>query len=184
VEPLLETMRIPGDPYPEALELPLVHMMQGRPYGRSAFELWELHKEKRFLRQSHHDHWLATVSRTGTGRPVDAIISPAVGCTATIHGYNTDSSYTSWGNALDYACSVFPVTFVDPELDKPKPRPESFYNEQDAAFYQLYEDHLDMFSGCPVGLQLLGRTQEEEAVIRMTEIVDEALKEYKDAKKC
>jgi amidase len=40
-----------------------------------------------------------------------------------------------------------------------------------------------MFSGCPVGLQLLGRTQEEEAVIAMTEIVDRALQEYKDAQK-
>jgi hypothetical protein len=38
-EPLLETTRIPGEPYPEALELALVHMLQGRPYGRSAYEV-------------------------------------------------------------------------------------------------------------------------------------------------
>jgi amidase len=38
-EPLLESMRIPGEPYPEALELPLVHMLQGNPYGRSAYEV-------------------------------------------------------------------------------------------------------------------------------------------------
>jgi Asp-tRNA(Asn)/Glu-tRNA(Gln) amidotransferase A subunit family amidase len=37
-------------------------------------------------------------------------------------------------------------------------------------------DKTDLFSGCPVGLQLIGKTLEEEAVLRMTYIVDEALK--------
>lgn len=40
-------------------------------------------------------------------------------------------------------------------------------------------DDPELFTGCPVGLQLIGRSQEEEAVIAMTEIVDEALKTYK-----
>lgn len=39
-------------------------------------------------------------------------------------------------------------------------------------------DDSGLFDGCPVGLQLIGRTQEEEAVIAMTEIVDRALREY------
>ena len=38
-------------------------------------------------------------------------------------------------------------------------------------------DDPDTFKGAPVGLQLVGRTLEEEAVIAMTEIVDAALKE-------
>lgn len=37
-------------------------------------------------------------------------------------------------------------------------------------------DDPDLFHGLPVGLQLIGRTQEEEAVIAMTEVVDRALK--------
>lgn len=43
-------------------------------------------------------------------------------------------------------------------------------------------DSTDVFAGCPVGLQLIGGPQEEEAVIAMTEIVDAALKAY-DVKK-
>jgi amidase len=39
-----------------------------------------------------------------------------------------------------------------------------------------FADNTDLFSGCPVGLQLIGKTLEEEAVLRMTYIVDEALK--------
>lgn len=35
-----------------------------------------------------------------------------------------------------------------------------------------------MFPGVPVGLQLLGRMQEEEAVIGMVELVDAAIKKH------
>lgn len=86
------------------------------------------------------------------------------------------------------------MTRVDPILDAPRPR-EQFLNEQDKANYDLCkicpkfqglcrsnDMHLDtpeIFKNAPVGLQLVGRCQEEEAVIAMTEIVDTALKEFK-----
>lgn len=37
-------------------------------------------------------------------------------------------------------------------------------------------DNPETFWNAPIGLQLIGRCQEEEAVIAMTEIVDAALK--------
>ena len=37
---------------------------------------------------------------------------------------------------MDYACAVFPVTFVDPELDLPV-APHDFHNHDDEAFYEL-----------------------------------------------
>lgn len=40
-------------------------------------------------------------------------------------------------NFLDYACTAFPVTKVDPLVDKPDPRPASFYNPEDEAVYDL-----------------------------------------------
>lgn len=52
-------------------------------------KLWQLQKEKRILRKSYLDHWEATVAETGTGRPVDAIISPATAYPAPPHGLNT-----------------------------------------------------------------------------------------------
>ncbi|KAJ7175978.1 general amidase [Mycena filopes] len=171
-EPLIQTMSPTTDSHEHALDEPLVKGLVGEPYHRTAHELWQLHAEKRELRKSHLDHWRATKSRTGTGRPVDAIISPAVAYTAVPHGLNTDSFYTTLCNALDYACSVFPVTFVQPEVDDPHP-PHRFYNHEDEHIYKLYNSEL--FPGCPVALQLIGSTQEEEAVIGMTEIVVEAL---------
>ncbi|KAK7048484.1 general amidase [Favolaschia claudopus] len=177
-EPLIETMSPSTDKHDLALDEPLNKSLVGEPCHRTAYELWQLHAEKRELRKSHLDHWNATVSRTGTGRPVDAIISPAVAYTAVPHGLNTDSFYTTLCNALDYSCSVFPVTFVDPEVDDPHP-PHRFYNHEDEHIYKLYNS--DLFPGCPVALQLIGGTQEEEAVIGMTEIVVEALNKLNEA---
>lgn len=37
---------------------------------------------------------------------------------------------------MDYACAVFPVTFVDPKLDLPV-APHDFHNHEDEAFYKL-----------------------------------------------
>jgi amidase len=39
---------------------------------------------------------------------------------------------------MDYATSVFPVTFVDSNLDDPHP-PHEFYNHEDEAIYKLCE---------------------------------------------
>ncbi|KAJ3880439.1 general amidase [Lentinula edodes] len=174
-EPLIQSMLPDEGAHETALEEPYVKRLVGPPYHRNTYELWNLHKEKRELRKSHLDHWEATISRTGTGRPIDAIISPAVAYAAVPHGLNTDSFYTTLCNAMDYATSVFPVTFVDATLDHRHP-PHEFYNHEDEAIYNLYNSGL--FDGCPVGLQLIGRTQEEEAVIAMTEIVDRALRRF------
>lgn len=39
-------------------------------------------------------------------------------------------------------------------------------------------DDPELFHGTPIGLQLIGRTLEEEGVLAMTEIVDNALKAF------
>lgn len=58
------------------------------PSGTSAYELWQVQKRKRDIRQEYLDYWNATVAVTGTGRPVDAIISPCAAYVAPPHGLN------------------------------------------------------------------------------------------------
>ncbi|KZT35454.1 amidase [Sistotremastrum suecicum HHB10207 ss-3] len=155
--------------------------------------LWQLHKQKRQLRKEYLDHWEATVEITGTGRPVDGIISPPTPYGATPHGLNTDAFYTTLWNILDYATAGFPVTTVDPILDAQKPPPHEFYNHEDEAIYNLckwnpvihvleahlfYPDDVELFKDSPIGLQITGRTLEEEAVIGMAELIDAALKAH------
>ncbi|KAI0757556.1 general amidase [Daedaleopsis nitida] len=177
-EPLIQTMSPATDAHEYALDEPLARTILGERRHLTAYELWQLHKEKRALRKSYLDHWEATVDKTGTGRPVDAIISPAVAYPACPHGCNSDDFYTSICNYLDYAASVFPVTSVDKALDMPV-APHDFRNHEDEAVYKMYDPVL--FHGLPVGLQLIGRTLEEEGVIAMTEVVVEAVKDFEQA---
>lgn len=108
-----------------------------------------------------------------------------------------DCSYTEFCNFLDLTACVFPVTKVDKALDVRAP-PHAFHNHEDEAVYKLCmspsttlwplglltapcADDPELWHGMPVSLQLIGRTQEEEGVIAMTEVVDGALKTFKQA---
>ena len=107
---------------------------------------------------------------------------------------NRSANYTLIWNGLDYPACAFPVTKVEPMLD-PKEPPHEFLSEFDKMNYDLCMpifsatrrlhtdkasldvlDDPEVFSNAPVGLQLVGQRLEDEAVIKMTEIVDAALK--------
>lgn len=88
------------------------------------------------------------------------------------------------------------MTTVDPTLDAKKPC-HVFYDDFDKGIYEMCEyfansqrffdgymidtDDPEVFKNAPVCLQLVGRTLEEEAIIKMTEIVDGALAAAKQA---
>lgn len=108
------------------------------------------------------------------------------------------TNYTTVWNALDYAATVFPVTKVDAAIDV-KAAPHAFHNSIDKTYYDmcmpwpysclriyaesvLCVDDPEIFHGMPVGLQLVGKTLEEEAVLAMTGIVVEALRSGKKAR--
>ncbi|KAG6880002.1 hypothetical protein C0992_008209 [Termitomyces sp. T32_za158] len=167
-EPLIKSMvpekELESDPTALLTKAPL-----------SAYQLWQLHKKKQELRQSYLEHWLATANETGTGRPVDAIIAPVAPFTAVPHGKYSYVRYTMVWNVLDYPALVIPVSRVDPALDVKKPAHE-FLSDSDKSIYELYEP--ETFKDAPIGLQVVGRTHEDEAVIAMAEIVDTALKAF------
>ncbi|KZV69062.1 general amidase [Peniophora sp. CONT] len=165
-EPLIDSMSVEGIANPYALVT--------RTGVLTAYELWQVHRRRQILRKEYLDKWQETAKTTSTGRPVDALISPAAPWAAPPHGRNTNASYTRVFNALDYVSCVFPVTKVDPTVDAKQP-PHQFLSEQDESAYNLYDP--DTFANAPVCLQLVGRTLEEEAVIKMTEVVDGLLKE-------
>lgn len=52
----------------------------------TAFQLWQIQKKKRDLRKEYLDQWEATKDITGTGRPVDAVLSPTAAWPAPPHG--------------------------------------------------------------------------------------------------
>ncbi|PCH36161.1 general amidase [Wolfiporia cocos MD-104 SS10] len=175
-EDFLEATMSTGEPILDSMELNAGTSGAGyfaKTTGTGAHELWKLHKLKTETRKDYLDRWQNTVQVTGTGRPIDAIICPATPSAAPPHGMNKYSNYTRVWNALDYTASVFPVTTVNPDVDIKQP-PHEFSNSLDKFYYEMYE--LETFRGAPIGLQLVGRMLEEEAVLAMTKIVDDALK--------
>ena len=52
----------------------------------SAYQVWQLNKERKELRKVLLDRWQATISQTGIGRPIDALISPVSPYAAVLHG--------------------------------------------------------------------------------------------------
>ncbi|KAI0341997.1 general amidase [Trametopsis cervina] len=139
----------------------------------SAYDMWQVHLEKRTHREEYLKRWNETVNVTGTGRPMDAIIAPVSAGASAPHGFNKSAAYTGIWNALDYPACAFPVGKVDPARDVKRSR-HDFLGDSDREHYELYEPH--KYANAPTGLQLVGRCQEEEAVIAMTGIVADALK--------
>ncbi|KIJ25597.1 hypothetical protein M422DRAFT_193299, partial [Sphaerobolus stellatus SS14] len=172
-EPLITTMSLnPNDPaFSKTRDFVIP------PQAKSGYGLWQNQKERTRLRCEHLDYWNSTAEKTGTGRSVDAMIGPMAAWAPPPHGMNSSGDYTMMWNALDYPSLALPVTTVDPELDKVKP-PHQFLSEDDEAAYALYEGP-ELFKDAPIGLQVVGRTGEDEAVIAMGEIIDKALKESK-----
>ncbi|KAI0669931.1 general amidase [Trametes maxima] len=165
-EPLINSM----DPNADPNDIPAFRIPR-QPL--TAFQIWQLNKEKRALRKELLDRWEATASETGTGRPIDVLICPAAPYAAVPHGQTRSSIYTIIWNTMDYPALIIPVTKVDPEVDV-KPTREDFWSEEDKRVHGMYNP--DIYKGVPVGIQLVGPTLQEEVVLGVGGVVDAALR--------
>lgn len=52
----------------------------------TAYQLWQLHKQRRELRKEYFEVWERSIDSTDTGRPVDALICPVSPYAAVPHG--------------------------------------------------------------------------------------------------
>lgn len=86
-EPVIASMELSAEDL-SVLPPESVPAFRPPPNGISSYELWQVQKKKRDIRQEYLDYWNATAAETGTGRPVDAIISPCAAYVAPPHGMN------------------------------------------------------------------------------------------------
>jgi len=124
--------------------------------------------DKRRLQKEYLDYWNSTVSETGTGRPVDGLISPVAPYAAARPMRYKYYGYTAFVNGLDYPSVVVPVTTADKTVDQY----EGSYtpiNDQDKATYEDYD--AEIYDGTPVSLQILGRRFSEERTLAIAEYV-------------
>ncbi|GAA6038330.1 hypothetical protein JCM8097_003947 [Rhodosporidiobolus ruineniae] len=144
-----------------------------KPKPLSTYEYWQLCK---FI-TTQLAAWESTASLTGTGRPFDAVILPVSPYPSFAHDAKQDVTYTGVCNLNDFPTGIVPVTRVDPAVDIAQSRTDFYSYPFDKENWERYDP--TFFANCPIGLQVAGRKGEDEAVIRMTEIVDEALKALK-----
>ncbi|KAG2418616.1 hypothetical protein HFD88_001717 [Aspergillus terreus] len=115
--------------------------------------------------------WAATKTRTGTGREMDALLMPCTPWPACEkYGFYYDN-YTSLWNVLDYCATTVPVTKVI-AADIPKPQ----YNCRNTVEAKVWNDYSpERLLDTPVAIQLVGRRLNEEYLLGLTRVCDDAL---------
>lgn len=142
----------------------------------SAGDIFKLNLARETFRADALDHWNQTISRTSTGRPVDAIISPVAPSLAPPHDTTVSWTYTSHWNLLDYPAAVFPVgRYMGLEAEVPSSVPR---NETEIAVHRQWTDAPERAVGLPVGLQIIGRRLNEEKVLAMLQVVTDAMQKF------
>lgn len=99
-------------------EVPKPQILTGETKMFNASEIMEVMVAKRDAQKEYMEYWNSTEKLTGTGRPVDAIISPLAPFTAARPQKYTYYGYSVWVNLLDYTSVVIPVTTVDKSVDQ------------------------------------------------------------------
>ncbi|KIX01047.1 uncharacterized protein Z518_10113 [Rhinocladiella mackenziei CBS 650.93] len=117
-------------------------------------------------------HLNATAKMTSTGKPVDALLTPAFASASYPHDFLPWWGYFCVWNLLNYPTTIIPVTSVDKSIDV-KDLNYKPVNSFDSANYDIYDPEL--FDGAPVCLQLIGRPLAEEKLIAVTRVVDEVV---------
>ena len=84
----------------------------------NATDIMKTNIAKRELQKDYMEYWNSTAEHTGTGEPVDAVISPLAPFPAARREGYTYYGYSVWVNTLDYTSVVVPVTNVDKTIDK------------------------------------------------------------------
>jgi len=106
----------------EAFELsgenPAPQIMIGMGEQYNATQIMQTMVQKREACKAYMEYWNSTVDQTGTGRPVDAIISPLAPFPAARKNAYTYYGYSFFVNLLDYTSVVVPVTKADKNIDK------------------------------------------------------------------
>ncbi|KAM5355162.1 hypothetical protein ACJ41O_001808 [Fusarium nematophilum] len=158
-----------GEPF-----IPHVEKLINRGKPISVFEYWQLNKRKRALQQAYLEKWNSILSPTG--KPVDALIMPVMPHAAVPHRATRWVGYTKVWNFLDYTALVVPAGKVE-ERDCEVTWDEKPRNEMDGWNKKVWEENRGDMAGrsLPLGVQIVGRGLEEEKVLAIGRVLEEAM---------
>lgn len=135
-------------------------------------DLWALQAERLAYSKQALDHWMASASLTGTGRPFDGVISPVTAYAACPHHTFEHVTYTSIWNITDQPGAVFPVTRVTTNDAKPEPTGEH-RDDLEKRIWDRYDP--EEVVGAPVALQVVTMRLEEEKAMALAKLAADAL---------
>ena len=100
-----------GEPWPEGLEAYRKTYEATKATPPTVEKLWDTQVERLAFMKGTLDHWMATVSRTSTGRPIDGLLSPTTPWAACPkHAFEFHIAYTGTWNLTDQSATTFPVS--------------------------------------------------------------------------
>ncbi|KAI5865241.1 amidase signature domain-containing protein [Durotheca rogersii] len=161
-----------GEPLPPGVEMMYGHSNASlKPL--SVFESWQNQHRRTVLAQRFLERWQKTAEVTGTGRPIDALITPNSVTPAARHSMGQPWNYGALSPLLDLTTGVFPVTEVDLVKDVIPGdwKPISEKDREAMEFYERPENH----ENAQVGLALIGRRLEEEKITAMLKVMKEVV---------
>lgn len=148
---------------------------------RTVAELWQVLVERQDV--------LAEFNREWELRELDVLVLPPVAFPAFLHGQMErvagGMGYSFLANMFDLPAGVIPVTEVDPKLDLLDHA--TWYDEQFCPGFSPEWPHRFLYgaydaaamAGLPVGVQLVGRSFEDEKVLAIMKLVETLLNKRK-----
>jgi len=139
-------------------------------------EYWSLAGKRYKYQQEYTKYWLSTKNKTNTGRPVDALITPAWHCCSVKLGQvpKINADYAVQFNILDLPAIPIPIGTVDSTIDK-KDLDYKPINEFDQDAYDRYD--AEFFNGANISVQVVGLQKfSEEKLIKIAGVVRDSVK--------
>lgn len=99
-------------------ETPAPQVIMEETPQANASDIMAANIAKREAQKDYMEYWNSTAEHTGTGEPVDCVISPLAPFPAARPAKYTYYGYSVFVNVLDYTSVVVPVTTVDKNVDK------------------------------------------------------------------
>ncbi|KAI1204111.1 amidase [Annulohypoxylon truncatum] len=129
-------------------------------------------------RELYMNYWNSTVAETDNGHPVEAVILAVTPYAAILPGSSYYFGYNCFINVLDYTSIVIPVTFANEDLDVVDSsfQPLTGRDEVNMGLYDAKKFH-----GAPAGIQIMGRRLHEERLLRIAQLVGQAVEKYKES---
>lgn len=174
-----EVLQESGEPAVKQTEW-ILEQIETPDKSLNAREIFKVNLERETFRLRLAQHWNASKNKTTTGRMVDAIISPVAPTLAPRHDTTKWWGYTSYWNLVDYPGVVFPVgecrgLLNDLTIGLASTSLDGDNITANMSQYASPPWNLGIHANLPVCLQLIGRRLNEEKVLGMLNVVEEAL---------